>query len=305
MTARRNRAIAFLEQAADFYQAASSPRIGSKPLLYYYSFMNLAKAFLTVHTQLDLVRCTHGLREPADNVKRRLTIASQTVIAEDASRTRVQVYREFVRACGFALPQNPQPVKVVDLLEQIVGIHRITSHTLKRDTQYFPIRSASFEHDPRAREAWISIYVARGDVARAASALQRNTLAFSEVESPNRDYRRYESLPMAYTRSPIDVLRELVRSSWQDLWSELRPGGYRFWLSSVRRSQRRAQLASGYKAMFYFGSVSRYRPDDYQKLVEGKHGWMVQEFMNTQPIQFVYFLGSGLVDAEMVVPELA
>lgn len=56
--------------------------------------------------------------------------------------------------------------------------------------------------------------------------------------------------------------------------------------------------------MFYFGSISRYRPDDFYKLVVGKHGWMVQEFINTQPLQFIYFLGCGIVDAEMVVPEL-
>lgn len=81
-------------------------------------------------------------------------------------------------------------------------------------------------------------------------------------------------------------------------------GRYRFWISSIPKNKRRTQLASGYQAMFYLGSVSRYRPDDYHKLAEGKHGWMVQEFINTQPLQFIYFLGSGIVQAEMVAPEL-
>ena len=51
-TTRQNRALAFLEQAQDFYHAAGTPRMGSKPLLLYYSFMNLVKVFLTVHTYI-------------------------------------------------------------------------------------------------------------------------------------------------------------------------------------------------------------------------------------------------------------
>lgn len=38
---RRARATAYVEQAFDFFQAASSPRLSSRPLLYYYSFLNL------------------------------------------------------------------------------------------------------------------------------------------------------------------------------------------------------------------------------------------------------------------------
>jgi len=53
--AKKNLAIAFLEQAQDFHQAAdAAPRLGSKPLLHYYSFLNLAKAYLTLRTNLDL-----------------------------------------------------------------------------------------------------------------------------------------------------------------------------------------------------------------------------------------------------------
>ena len=304
---KQNRAIAFLMQAEDFFEAASAPRIASKPLLYYYSFMNLTKAFLTVHTNLDLKRCVHGLKEPPDNTHKRLTITSQFVKANDGGGTRIQLYREFMKECGFPLPKKVAPVKVMDLLEQIVGIHRITSHTLKRTRQYFLINDISFECDPASKQAWITLYVGRQEIEDAATQVRQNTTSFDEVESPQdkRSCRRYESKPIHYTSSPSQVLRELVLCTWQDIWSELRPGGYRFWFSSIPKAKRRAQLASGYMAMFYFGSVSRYRPDAFQKLIDGKHGWMVQEFINTQPLQFIYFLGSGLVDTEMVPPELA
>ncbi|NQU75964.1 MAG: hypothetical protein HQ546_06615 [Planctomycetes bacterium] len=301
---RRERAIAFLEQAKDFFQAATAPQIGSKPLLYYYSFMNMAKAFLTVRTSFDLKRCIHGLKDPQENIVKRMTITSQFVKVDDAGGKPVKLYREFIRECGFKLPAKPAPTKVVDLLEQIVGIHRITSHTLKRNRQFFPIKDIVFEHDSKTKQAWIALCVERGEIDNSSSDVKKNTSRFKEVESTDRDCRRYESEPLSYSKSPRQVLIELVQNTRQDIWSELRPGGYRFWFSSIPKARRRAQLASGYEAMFYFGSVSRYRPEDFQKLTASKHGWMIQEFINTQPLQFIYFLGSDLMGAEMVVPEL-
>lgn len=304
-TTRQNRALAFLEQAQDFYHAAGTPRMGSKPLLLYYSFMNLVKVFLTVHTTLDLKRCIHGLIESNENIRKRLTITSQVVKIGTARGTHLSLYREFMKECGFPVPANPQGTKVVDLFEQIVGIHRITSYTLKRNRQYFPIKDICFEYEPSIKEVWISFYIDRDEVDNsAASGIRKHTTCFQEVESPKSCCRRYESDSMRYSRSPMQVLRKLVLNTWKDIWSELRPGRYKFWISSVHKDKRRAQLASGFQAMFFLGSVSRYRPDDFYKLIEGKHGWMVQEFINTQPLQFIYFLGSGIADAEMVVPEL-
>ena len=302
---RKNLALAFLEQAQDFYHAANTPRMGSRSLLYYYSFMNLVKACLAVQTNLDLTKCIHGLREPAANIRGRLTITSQAIQIDDAGGNRLPLYREFMKICRFPVPQRPASTKVVDLLEQIVGIHGIWSHTLKRTRKYFAVKEINFEHDPTAKEAWISLSADRSEISDAAADIRRNMTSFDEVESSVRSQRRYESDPIKYTKSPKQILRKLVILTWKDIWSELRPGRYQWWITSISKTKRRAQLASGYQAMFFLGSIARYRPDDFYKLLEGKHGWMLREFINTQPLQFIYFLGCGLIDAEVVVPELA
>lgn len=307
---RRRRALAFFEQAADFYRAASAPRIGSKPLLYYYSFLNLAKAFLVIRKGMNLSHCMHGLREPDENVRKRLTITSQWVKVSDAGRRphkRVQVYREFMDECGFPVPRTPKATKVVDLLEQVVAINRVTCHSLGRSPQFFPIDRIAFEYDPEGKKVWIAFRIDRGELAvrrHAPHELRKHTSRFDEVESPDPGYRRYESRAMGYGRSPMQVLRKLVLATWADIWSELRPAGYQFWASSVPGGKRMAQLASGYQTMFYLGSIARYRPDDFHNFAEGKHGWLLQEFINSQPLQFLYFLGSGIAETEMIMPEL-
>ena len=308
-TSKKNRALAFLEQAEDFYQAAASPRIGSRPLLHYYSFMNLVKAFLVVKKGLKLERSIHGLTEPDENIRKRLTITSQSVKANDSSRgNRVQVYREFITECGFPVPAKPRPIKLVDLLEQIVSIHGVISRTMDRPSQFFPIHDISFECAPDRKEAWVTFHVSKDELAASSSAarsIRENTSSFEEVGSHKNGFRRYESKrTRSYGQTPLQILRQLVLDTWKDIWSELRPGGYQFWASTIPKDKRLAQLAAGYQTMFYFGSVARYRPDDFRKLAEGKHGWMVQEFINNQPLQFIYFLGSGLIEAEMVIPAL-
>lgn len=309
-TKQRRRAIAFLEQSEGFYRAASGPGIASKPLLYYYSYLNLAKAFLTACHNLPLEHCMHGLKEPDDNIRKRLTITSQEVKVNDSGGgRRTQVYREFVKECGFTVPPRPRPIKLVDLLEQVVGIHRTVSHTLNRKQRFFPIDHIGFEHNRSRREVWVALRIRRTNLGSSndtPNEIRNGMAAFEEVTSPDGEYRRYESRAVnTYGRSPKETLKPLVKKVKKDIWSLLGPGGYRFFIGSIPPDKRLAQVASNYQAMFYFGSITRYRPDDFLKLVDGKHGWLVQEFINTQPLQFIYLLGSGLLKTEMVVPEAA
>jgi len=68
------KASAYIEQAFDFFQAAQNPHTGSKPILYYYSFLNLAKTALLVHG-VDLPpKVTHGISDPKANNRERLRL---------------------------------------------------------------------------------------------------------------------------------------------------------------------------------------------------------------------------------------
>src|SRR5690606_2242709 len=71
---RESRALAYLDQAQDFYEAAANPRLGSKPLLYYYSFLNLAKAGLVVSSVPLPAKAMHGISDPQVNQRRRVRL---------------------------------------------------------------------------------------------------------------------------------------------------------------------------------------------------------------------------------------
>lgn len=50
-----------------------------------------------------------------------------------------------------------------------------------------------------------------------------------------------------------------------------------------------------YAVMFFLGSVTRYNPYFFDSLMNEKEQWLISEFLNTQPGQFLYYLISYMV----------
>jgi hypothetical protein len=53
--------------------------------------------------------------------------------------------------------------------------------------------------------------------------------------------------------------------------------------------------------MYYFGSITRYRPADYTKIYE-KHTWLISDFLENEPTQFLYGIASTIAGVDVVVP---
>jgi hypothetical protein len=87
--------------------------------------------------------------------------------------------------------------------------------------------------------------------------------------------------------------------------SVLTQSGYRFYVPVLRSAARIPALAAGYAAIFYLGSVTRYKPDVFDKILAGGYSWLVEELLATYPTQFVYTLASELAGVDVVRPYAA
>jgi hypothetical protein len=63
------------------------------------------------------------------------------------------------------------------------------------------------------------------------------------------------------------------------------------------------QLASVYAMTFYFGSMTRYRPTEYQQLLKSELGPFIEEFIHDYPKQFVFLLASEMGKREIACGE--
>ena len=93
---------------------------------------------------------------------------------------------------------------------------------------------------------------------------------------------------MTYSGRPTDVVVDLVNFMKPRLWriASSAPGsGYRRYylhLTPPAETNRLPQLASLWALFFYFGSVVRYRPHLFDRILRGQHGAFVAELTDTE-----------------------
>ena len=306
---RRSRrgALAFIDQAFELYEAATNPHLRSKPLLYYYSFLNLAKAALLLRGVPLPPVVNHGIKDPGANARKRLRLAGQRVLMFSRSAKHDQVFSEFVALLGGDSSQKRE-FRVVDLLGQMPSIHRCFCEIAETTCRFAPISSMQVLRGGREIWARITLKKTDADVATSFPDLQRKA-AFRTVmrqvaaQKPDEIWLETGAVdaPTNRTDWAIGQLAETLRTV--GMWPILTGRGYLYYLAAVESKKILPSLASLYAVMFYLGSVTRYKPHDFDSMAgEARYGWLISEFVAIQPAQFLYGLASVLAGVDVVRP---
>jgi YaaC-like Protein len=297
-TRQETKALAYLDQARDFFEAAANPRLGSKPLLYYYAFLNLAKFALTVKGVSLPQKIQHGISDPRANSKQQIRFSGQRVQWNGRAHDHSELFPEMLAMLnGQSVPSGFRTLK--SLLRQIPTIHRTYCLVTEEPNAFLPLHSVSLLHI--GGELWARLSILRSD-ADSGNSLDRisRRRAFQQllvrVRSENDSELWFETSPVRGLKRGIDNgIKDLARNLEPLGVSTILTGqGYRLYLTDIVPSQRLPQLASAYAVMFYLGSITRYRPYDFERIVHGGENWIVGEFFSTQPAQFLHTLCSFL-----------
>lgn len=307
-------ALAFIDQALEFFETAENPRIGSRPLLYYYSFLNLAKVALLINRVKLPPAPRHGISDPRENVREKMQLQGQRVRFEVCGHDHSQLFPEFVKILGGEI-SGMRTEKVVSLLRQIPSVHRTFCMVTGEEPSFVPIKK--FHVLRTEGKVFIRLILDKTDAdvwgtLKKMRTRQSFKSAFEEVQAP-QDVRDQElwfeteavaGTQKATTRATIDsAIRILCRRlKTVGVWSILTGLGYRFYLSTIRPVEKLPPLASVYAVMFYFGSITRYKPYDFDRIVSRKFSWLVSEFLKTQPTQFLYGLAGHVAGVDVVRP---
>jgi YaaC-like Protein len=316
-------AAAFLEQARDFYEAATD-RLAANPLLLYYAFLNLGKALLLVrgHGQ-SLERATHGLSEQrlaSDEEGVGLGLDDSVVVVQ-SRRNRVNVFAELLERLGYERPADDSAYPVSDLLSQVVIGHRLWREADRKNKERFVgIDLIEMMHSRADQSLWLRLYVEKGDLQRygftKTQVLEEGGLTptFREVKiAPTGNSASLICLEQAevvpYNSRPSDVVMRVVDIARQHLWrivSSTPESGYRkYYLHlSPAGEARLPQIASLWVLFFYFGSIVRYRPHLFDDVSAGKYGAFIAEFVSAQADQLLYLLASEMCGREVARPAI-
>lgn len=304
---------AFIEQAFEFFEAAQNPRIGSRPLLYYYSFLNLSKVAVLMGNVTMPPKVGHGISDPKENIRKRLSLPGQSVRIIKCAHNHSEIFPEFVAALGGEV-RKPKVIKVLDLLRQIPGVHRTFCRVMEENPSCMPIKSLHFYKVDKS--VFVRLKLDRRDRdVKATLPLIRNNTAFGKLftevclsstinNSSDKDAIWFESNVVSGKKQTINsallALAEKIRLL--GFSSILTSVGYRHYVCCMPKRQLLPPLAVIFAVMFYFGSITRYKPYDFDRIVDDKHSWLVSEFLKTQPNQFLHGLAGHIAGVDVVLP---
>jgi hypothetical protein len=87
------------------------------------------------------------------------------------------------------------------------------------------------------------------------------------------------------TRNDYASLSALIQQ--RGIWYFIGSDGYTMYISNSTTG-RFSQESIIYMVMFYLGSITRYHPYMFDEIFSDKEQWLMSEFLNTQPKQFLY-----------------
>lgn len=286
----------FLNLAAEYYQAAGVVQSQTKALLYYYGYLNLMKAYLSLTgVTLGTTHEHHGLTLDGS--------ARVRVLAR--SQSRFNVFPEFVYRMNRSGIQE-QSISVRRILSFVPEIHEIgVASGVFRGRHFVRINVTLWQSKPD-RRVWYVVAFNKSERAmirrlfgRFYSGRRRHLVW--QIK-PDKEHVRFESRrAFRYKRSTREVygkIRDEVNS--MPVFSLLTISGYRHYISL--RSWPLGQFGASIMAMFWLGSLVRYRPRVIRRIMDSPYAPVLSEFLAINPVQFLYQMTNFITASECVKP---
>ena len=317
----RDEAASYIDQASDFYSSALNSQVdAAKPLQLYYSYLNIAKAFILCRgRQQSLPRIRHGISETVAQDGSEYTDACVRFWTSPDRKGYLQAFDELILALGHRSYPNGHAIPITHLVPQILPGHRLWANAANEKERFLSIQRVQFTEDADAKRAWLRFYLYKDDLTRLGHSqkyvLENSGLdvEFQKVKCEETVESRSlicfeQSSTTPYIRHGVDVATPLSQTGKDLLWAavaSLSPyRRYYLYICPHDRELLLPQLASIYALTFYLGSVTRYRPNVFRSILDGPYGPRIAEFISGQPAQLIYLMASEFAKREITQPAL-
>jgi len=314
-------ALSCLSQAHDFYLVGTEKGVAAgRPLALYYAYMNLAK----------VICLTHGPHSTFNNAQHGLSGTAQADFESstlDAYRSpgragKLQNFSELMQAIsGRHVPRRGTQYELGHILPQILPGHRLWAQASSKTERFIAFESIQFWRSTHNQKVWLRLHVMADDLSRLSVTHQKFldesglSSDFSEVKCDRKIegnkvlcFEQRTAKPYPH-RHPANVLSELVELVKPHLWATVAsvPPYRRYYAYLCPSADSRSllpQLLSVYALTYYLGSITRYRPHEFDRLLAEKFGARLHDFVTGQPDQFLYLLASEILRQDIARPSI-
>jgi len=292
----------YWNQAKAFAAAAQGLPQGSDPLPLYYCYMNAAKALLASRG-MELEEY-HGV-----------TRAEKTQGEIDLHNEKVKIKSKgILPMLSRCLGESETEVvySLHDLLFNLLCVHRTFCITYKKDAELFiPLTNCRYVFDPASGQAHFAAQISSDFDHNSYLHRLPKTLIDDSVASGDRSIRSSATARMASAAptlpSEIDGIKTLNKGLRPDV--QYIAGSTTLWYAKAQpkdgeRAIRRSPLTISLAAMHRLSELSRYSPMQISKLFSGHHNWLISEFIQMSPPQFIDEIAAEITGHQCMTPNV-
>ena len=292
-----NNALFYWQQAHGFYQATKQLPKTSSPLTAYYCFLNATKALLEIRNINYMDR--HGVTGSSTGI----TSLSNENIKFQANG----ILAELSRLLGE--PVNGESFTFKKLIYNLAYIHRAYKLTYSSDPElFYPISDPHFVKIQNQNYAYFQaeikseFYKNKNTINKLPTTLER------DLGNPDnwiiRKKKRFKWVNGAANKtsnlSRLTNYHKTVRTDIHfiygstDLWYFKRSG----FGNAINKNS----LTITFALMHRLSELSRYNPVRLKKHFDCQHNWLLSEFINLAPTQFIYTIACEITGQEFKLP---
>ena len=296
-------ALFFWNQAQEFHRVSVSMPPESAPLLHYYCFMNAAKALLTAKSvQFSPY---HGVKgHDSGGVRSKISLANRGI--------RIMANGVLPALSAFlGETETSSDHTLQELLFNLPYVHRTYCLTYRNQADLFlPLVGCEFALDDSTMEVYFRAELSEDFSDRKYMRRLPATLRPDPQGASNRSLRSQASVAVTTKdlHAPAD-LRNLSSLN-RDLRFDLQyiNGAHTLWYvkSIINKPRRLARfpLTLTLAAMHRLSEMCRYHPMQLTALLAGQSNWLLSEFIQAAPNQFLDEVASEITGHQFLVPNV-
>jgi hypothetical protein len=300
---KNNDAQIFWNQAREFHRAAAGVSLQSAPLLHYYSFLNATKALLAANKVVFDEH--HGVSE--DKKRRRNSKAIK--LSNEGVKIRSSGILPSLSAY-FSEEESRNEYSLKEILFNLPYIHRSYCLTYRSQRDMFvPLKNGRFVVNTTSKEAFFTADISNNfSLKKLAGRLPASFILDSF--SGSRSIRSTSTIQLKSARrvshddlKKITLLNSRIRkdieyiNATETLW-------YLKLEEKDPKKIARTQLTLTLAAMHRLSELCRYRPVQLSAFMSSQENWLLSEFINSSPNQYIDMISSEMTGLEFLIPNI-
>jgi hypothetical protein len=314
----------YIRQSENYWLAASKTSYKSSSLLYYYSFLNLVKAYLLIKDFNMPHDMHHGLSFSTSDTS--TSIRNKKLKVHTGEK---DVANNYFKAVFGYMPQREY--FITDLLAYVTDVGFQYESGLFGKIKSFPINFKIYVKQEDKKIGGVLCIPTNSSLEKYKYSLIDFYKCFQKVKLPSivgqdiREvfnfrasewqhyvfYQFHEDREATYENNMIPGIIDVIDKVKGCLGNKLSPNYYADNHSAFvnlpinrKKNYDMNEEISIYLVMFFMSEIVRYRPDYLDEILDSKAAWLLESFVESTPLKFLRAITSRIVGEVFVISSL-